>query len=463
MTASGKRQARKTEPSLFELQEREVLDNEAPLAARMRPRDFDDFIGQEHLIGPGRILRKAIEADQVPSMILWGPPGTGKTTLALIIAQKTHSHFTPISAVAAGVADLRRAIEEARDRLGQRRRRTILFVDEIHRFNKAQQDVILPHVENGTIVLIGATTENPSFEVNSPLLSRCRVFTLEAHTGEQVESILQRAARDKEHGLGAMSIELEPDAVKALVVLSSGDARVALNALEIAARATAPDASGVRRITVATVEEAMQRRSPRYDRAGDMHYDTISAFIKCVRGSDPNAAVYWLARMIESGEDPMFIARRLVILAAEDIGLADPQALPVAVAAMQAVHFVGLPEGRIPLSEATIYLASAPKSNSAYKAIGKALDDVKNSRNDPVPLHLRNAVTGLMKELGYGKGYKYSHDYDDHFAPMQNLPESVRGHRYYEPSGEGAEREAADRLKKLWSRAKPQDKPKSAE
>ena len=294
--------------------------------------------------------------------------------------------------------------------------------------------------------------------MNSPLLSRCRVFTLHGHTAEQVEAIIRRATKDKEHGLGTMALLLEPDAVKALVTLSSGDARVALNALEIAANAASPDESGKRSITVGIVEEAMQRRSPAYDKKGDQHYDTISAFIKCVRGSDPNAAVYWLARMIEAGEDPMFIARRLVILASEDIGLADPQALGVAVAAMQAVHFIGLPEGRITLAEATIYLASAPKSNSAYKAIGKALGDVRDSRNDPVPLHLRNAVTGLMKDMGYGKDYKYSHDYDDHFAPMQNLPESVRGHRYYEPGNQGDEQAAAERLKRLWGRGK-QDKP----
>jgi putative ATPase len=455
MSNGGKgRSSRGQGGSLFEHQERELLQREAPLAARMRPRTFEEFVGQEHLIGPGRVLRKAIETDQVPSMVLWGPPGTGKTTLALLIAGITRSHFTPVSAVASGVADLRKAVDEARDRLGQRGQRTILFVDEIHRFNKAQQDVILPHVENGTVILVGATTENPSFEVVSPLLSRCRVFTLEPLTGEQVEAILRRAMADKEHGLGALSPEAEPEAMKALVTLSSGDARVALNALEIAVATTVPDADGLRRVTVTTVEEAMQRRSPRYDRAGDIHYDTISAFIKCVRGSDPDAAVYWLARMLESGEDPLFIARRLVILAAEDIGLAAPQALTVAVAAMQAVHFVGLPEGRIPLAEATIYLATAPKSNSAYMAIEKAAGDVKNTRNDPVPLHLRNAVTRLMKEMAYGAGYKYSHDYEGHFAPMQNLPDALKGRRYYQPSDQGAERDSAERLRKWWGEAK---------
>ena len=461
MSNGGKGQSSRSRSGpLFEHQEKEILQREAPLAARMRPRDFDEFVGQEHLIGPGRVLRKAIEADHVPSMVLWGPPGTGKTTLALLIAGLTRSHFAPVSAVSSGVADLRKAVDEARDRLGQRGQRTILFVDEIHRFNKAQQDVILPHVENGTFILVGATTENPSFEVISPLLSRCRVFTLQPLTGEHIEAILHRAMADKEHGLGGLSPEVEPEAMKALVTLSSGDARVTLNALEIAVSTTKPDAEGVRRITVATVEEAMQRRSPLYDRAGDMHYDTISAFIKCVRGSDPDAAVYWLARMIESGEDPLFIARRLVILAAEDIGLAAPQALTVAVAAMQAVHFVGLPEGRIPLAEATIYLATAPKSNSAYVAIDAALKDVKDSRNDPVPLHLRNAVTRLMKEVGYGEGYKYSHDYEGHFAPMENLPGALKGRRYYTPSEQGAERDAAERLRKWWGDAKDKDKAK---
>jgi len=336
-------------------------------------------------------------------------------------------------------------------------RPTILFVDEIHRFNKSQQDVILPHVEDGTVTLIGATTENPSFEVNAPLLSRCRVFTLHPLTQEQMEGIVRRALSDEQQGLGQLHPILTDDAMSHLVNISNGDARVALNALETAVYATEPVGDQQRLIDLDIIADALQRRSPQYDKAGEGHYDTISAFIKSVRGSSPNGALYWLARMIESGEDPMFIARRLVILAAEDIGLADKQALPVAVAAMQAVHFVGLPEGRIPLAEATVYLASAPKSNSAYQAITKAITDVKNSRNDPVPLHLRNAETDLMKGLGYGDGYKYSHDYKDHFAPMQNLPESVRGRRYYEPTDQGDEREASIRLRRWWSRAKQEE------
>ena len=416
----------------------------------MRPRSFDEFVGQEHVVGPGRALRKSIEADQIPSIVLWGPPGSGKTTLAYLIASVTQSHFSPVSAVGSGVADLRRITTEARDRLGMHGRRTILFIDEIHRFNKAQQDVVLPQVEDGTLVLIGATTENPSFEVISPLLSRSRVFALKPLIEEQVEEIVSRALTDRERGIAGLSPQVDDDAMKALVTLADGDARVALNALELAANATDPDDTGSRRVTVATVEDAMQQRSLLYDRAGDQHYDTISAFIKSMRGSDPDAAIYWLARMIEAGEDPMFIARRLVILAAEEVGMADPQALSVAVAAQQAVHFVGMPEGRIPLAEATVYLATAPKSNSASAAIDQALEDVRRTKNEPVPLHLRNAVTGLMKEMGYGGGYRYSHDYEDHFSPMQNLPDSLKGRRYYRPSDQGHEPEVAERLRKWW-------------
>ena len=436
--------------TLFEHQGRVERERHAPLAARVRPRSFDAFVGQEHIVGPGCVLRKSVEVDELPSLILWGPPGTGKTTLAHIIAATTRSHFSPISAVSSGVADLRRIASEARERQGMHGQRTILFVDEIHRFNKAQQDVILPFVEDGTLVLMGATTENPSFEVVSPLLSRSRIFTLNPLTDEQIEEVVRRAMADGERGLGALTPELDADVMKALVTLANGDARVALNALELATSATDPDDDAVRRISSATIEDAMQRRALLYDKAGDQHYDTISAFIKSVRGSDPDAAVYWLARMIEAGEDPLFIARRLVILAAEDVGMADPQALSVAVATQQAVHFVGMPEGRIPLAEATVYLATAPKSNSAYAAISRALEDVQTTRNDPVPMHLRNPVTGLMRERGYGKGYRYSHDYEDHFAPMQNLPEALKGRRYYEPGDQGYEAEVAERLRRWW-------------
>ena len=442
--------------TLFEHQAQSRLSKEAPLAARMRPRSFDELVGQQHIVGPGRVLRKSIEADRLPSIVLWGPPGSGKTTLAFLIASITSSHFSPVSAVGSGVAELREIVQQARDRLGMNGQRTILFIDEIHRFNKAQQDVVLPHVENGTVVLVGATTENPSFEVISPLLSRARVFTLKALTEEHIEEIIRRSMADEDRGLGGLSPALDEQAMRALTTLADGDARIALNALEVAAAATEPDATGARAITQETVEDAMQQRSLLYDRAGDQHYDTISAFIKCLRGSDPDAAIYWLARMIEAGEDPMFIARRLVILAAEDVGMADPQALTVAVAAQQAVHFVGMPEGRIPLAEAVVYLATAPKSNSAYKAIDAALNDVRKTKNEPVPLHLRNPVTGLMKEMGYGQGYKYSHDYDEHFAPMKNLPESLRGRRYYEPGDQGYEREAAERLRRWWGEGEEQ-------
>ena len=436
--------------TLFDYHRDKKLQDQAPLASRMRPRTFEEFVGQEHIIGPGRVLRRTIESDQLPSIILWGPPGTGKTTLAHVVAATTQSHFSPISAVTSGVRDLRQIAADARDRLGVEGRRTVLFIDEIHRFNKAQQDVILPHVEDGTVVLIGATTENPSFEVNAPLLSRCRVFTLKPLTDEEIEEIVRRALGDEAHGLGTHLVGLDDEALTVLVTLANGDARVALNALELAASAAEPEADGTRRVTSAAVEDAMQQRALLYDRAGDQHYDTISAFIKSTRGSDPDAAIYWLARMIEAGEDPLFIARRLVILASEDVGMADPQALSVAIAAQQAVHLVGMPEGRIPLAEATVYLATAPKSNSSYAAIDAALSDVQTTRNDPVPMHLRNAVTGLMRGMGYGEGYKYSHDYDDHFAPMQNLPEALKGRRYYTPSDQGYEPEVAERLRKWW-------------
>ena len=435
---------------LFEHRRKNLERDEAPLASRIRPRTFQEFVGQEQIVGQGRVLRKAIEADQVPSVILWGPPGSGKTTLAHLIAGVTHSHFEPLSAVTSGVADLRRIVEQAKERRALHAKRTILFVDEIHRFNKAQQDVILPHVENGTITLIGATTENPSFEVISPLLSRCRVFALRQLIDEQVQAIVQRAIGDVERGLGNLNVDLDPDAMEHLVNMANGDARVALNGLETAALATSPDDDGVRRINLETIEDTLQQRALFYDKAGDQHYDIVSAFIKSVRGSSPDGALYWLGRMIEAGEDPMFIARRLVILAAEDVGLAEPMALPMAVAAQQAVHFIGMPEGSIPLAEATVYLATAPKSNSAYAALNRAMEDVRNNRNEPVPPHLRNAATDLMKQMGYGKGYQYSHDHEGHFVLQDYLPSTVKGRRYYDPSDEGHEKELADRMRSLW-------------
>lgn len=436
--------------TLFEHRMARDLDRLAPLAERMRPRNLAEFVGQEHILGPDTVLRRSLDAGHIPSLVLWGPPGTGKTTLAQIITNSANAHFERVSAVTSGVADLRRVVSEAADRLGMHGGRTILFVDEIHRFNKAQQDVILPHVERGTVILIGATTENPSFEVISPLLSRARVYTLRQLTNGQISEILDSAMSDSERGLANLNPTIEDDAREALVALSNGDARTALNTLELAVNGTPPEATGVRLVSLKTVEDAIQRRATLYDKSGDQHYDTISAFIKSVRSSDPDAAVYWLARMLHSGEDLMFIARRLVILAAEDVGLADPNALTVAVSAQQAVHLVGMPEGRIPLSEATVYLASAPKSNRAYMAINEALRDAERSMNEPVPLHLRNAVTGLMRDQEYGKGYKYTHDYEGGFTPTQNLPENLRGKRYYQPSEQGYEAEVSNRLKRWW-------------
>jgi putative ATPase len=405
----------------------EFARREMPLAARMRPRTPDEFVGQEDLMRPGRVLRSAIERDAVPSMILWGPPGTGKTTLAEIVARSTGAYFERMSAVSAGVADLRRVVNEARTR-ERSGKRTVLFIDEIHRFNKAQQDAILPYVEDGTVVFIGATTENPSFEVNSALLSRARVFVLHQLSDADVGTIVDRALADRERGLGAQRIALDDEARRVLVGLANGDARAALNALEFAA-ASATQRDGARSIDAALVREAMQRRGTAYDKSGEMHYDTISAFIKSIRASDPDAALYWLARMIDGGEDPLFIARRLVILASEDVGLADSKGLSVAVAAQQAVHFVGMPEGFFPLAHATLYLATAPKSNSVGTSFAAAMADVQETRNEPVPLHLRNAPTGLMRELGYGEGYHYAHD--DYDVKQLNLPANLSERRYF--------------------------------
>lgn len=415
-----------------------------PLAARMRPRTLDEFVGQDDIVGPGRALRRAIETDAVPSMILWGPPGTGKTTLAELVARTTGAHYERISAVSAGVADLRRIVADSQVR---RRggRRSVLFVDEIHRFNKGQQDAVLPYVEDGTVTLIGATTENPSFEVNSALLSRARVFVLTQLSDNDVGRIVDRALADSERGLGRLSVRLEDDARATLIGLANGDARSALNALEFAS-ASAPERDGTRDVSKALVREAMQRRGSVYDKAGEAHYDTVSAFIKSVRASDPDAAIYWLARMIDGGEDPLFVARRLVILASEDIGLADSRGLQVAIAAQQAVHFIGMPEGFFPLAHATLFLATAPKSNSVGRAYGAAMEDVKETRNDPVPLHLRNAPTGLMRALGYGRDYHYAHD-DYDFAQV-NLPENLSERRYYAPGRSGDELRIADWIKK---------------
>ncbi len=435
---------------LFDLPEEKDLPQSMPLAARMRPQTFAEFVGQEHLVAEGRVLRKCIEADQLPSMVFWGPPGSGKTTLAHIIANVTRAHFSPLSAVSAGVADLRRVIEEAKKRLKPSGQRTILFVDEIHRFNKAQQDAVLPFAENGTVTFIGATTENPSFEVIAPLLSRCRVFRLNLLSDEDVRLIAERAIKDVDRGLGKSQITIAEEALRHLVTISNGDARVALNALEMAAFATLPDSDGSRPIDLSAIEEALQHRALLYDKSGDQHYDLISALHKSLRGSDPDASLYWLGRMLEAGEDPLYIVRRLVRFASEDVGVADPQALVIAVAAQQAVHFVGLPEGNLALAEAVVYLATAPKSNSLYQAYSRVQKDIQQGRNEPVPLHLRNPVTDLMRRMGHGQGYKYAHDYPDHFVKQQNLPASLQGKRYYVPTEQGYEKEVADRLKKWW-------------
>ena len=436
--------------SLFEHGRRAQVASDAPLADRMRPRTFAEFVGHDQIVHADRALLKSMAAGRLPSFILWGPPGTGKTTLARLVATSSESDFAPVSAVTSGVADLRRIVGDAKERKGMYQQSTVLFVDEIHRFNKSQQDVILPHVEDGTVTFIGATTENPSFEVIAPLLSRCRVFALQSLTEEQMETIVSRAMSDLDRGLGSLKAMLADDALKHLIDIANGDARIALNALETAAYAVTPDADGNRLIDLDTISDSLQRRSPIYDKAGENHYDIISAFIKSVRGSSPDGALYWLARMIESGEDPLFIVRRLVILAAEDVGLADPQALSIAVAAQQAVHFLGMPEGRIPLAEVTVYLASAPKSNSTYAALNQAMEDVRERVNEPVPVHLRNAVTGMMQVAGYGKNYKYAHDYEGHFEPQEYLPSSLEGRRYYYPGDEGAEKGIKDRLNRWW-------------
>ena len=434
---------------LFEQQAEEHLRREAPLAARMRPRTLEEFLGQGDIVGQGRLLRTAIENDQVFSMILWGPPGSGKTTLATIIAQATRSHYVPLSAVTAGVKDLHQAAKEARDRLVLNRRRTILFVDEIHRFNKGQQDVVLPHVENGTLTLIGATTENPSFEVNAALLSRCRVLRLKALEEADLQVLIERALEDGERGLGGRAIELEADAIQYLVSIAGGDARVALNTLELAAMTMSYDENRHKRLALKDIEEAIQHRAPAYDKSGDWHFDAISALHKSIRDSDPDGALYWLARMLIAGDDPLYLARRLIRMAVEDIGLADPYALTLAMAAQQAVHFMGVPEGELALAHLAVYLATAPKSNAVYLAFGKARADAEKTSHEPIPIHLRNAPTRLMKEMGHGKDYQYAHDYANTVVNQAHLPEAIRDHRYYEPTDRGREQKIKEWLERM--------------
>jgi putative ATPase len=420
-------------------------DRSGPLADRMRPTSLDEVVGQDHLLGPGRVLRTAIESGELHSMILWGPPGSGKTTLASLMARVAGARFVAFSAVLSGVKEIRQVIAEAEAERTRRRVGTIVFVDEIHRFNKAQQDAFLPHVEKGTIVLVGATTENPSFEVNSALLSRARVYVLKPLGEDDVVSILRRALADRERGLGDSGATADDDALRLIGRLANGDARSALNILEVAVRLT-PRTAARRSLTEATIREASQNRALLYDKAGEEHYNLISALHKSLRDSDPDAALYWMTRMLESGEDPLYIARRLVRFASEDVGNADPSALTLTLAAREAYHFLGTPEGELALAQATIYLALAPKSNAVYVAYNEARDDVRERPAEPVPLHIRNAPTRLMKDLRYGAGYQYAHDAPDARVDQEHLPDSLQGRTYYRPSGRGLEAELGQRL-----------------
>jgi len=420
-------------------------DRTRPLADRMRPRTLDEFVGQEHILGPGKPLRVQIERDDTGSLIFWGPPGVGKTTLAKIIAGMTRAEFIEFSAVLSGIKEIKQVMADA-ERARQYGTRTIVFVDEVHRFNKAQQDAFLPYVEKGSIRLIGATTENPSFEVISALLSRCRVYVLKALTEEQIVELLYRALADKERGLGELNLEADENSLKKIAAYSSGDARSAYNALEVAATLANEAHSG---ITDAIATGALQKRVLMYDKAGEEHYNLISALHKSVRNSDPDAALYWLARMLEAGEDGLYIARRVVRMASEDIGLADPDALNITLAARDAVDFLGMPEGNLALAEAVVYLCAAPKSNALYTGYGAVLKDVEQTAQDPVPLHLRNAPTGLMKNLGYGKGYQYAHDLDEKVADMECLPDNLKGRRYYHPTEEGIEKRIKAHLEEI--------------
>src|SRR5918994_295185 len=439
---------------LFQSDETKEQRSLQPLAERMRPSSLADFVGQKHLLGPGRILTEMVGSGQLRSLILWGPPGSGKTTLAQILANKTGAVCVHFSAVSSGVKELKKIIDEA-ERLRRLGKNTVLFVDEIHHFNKSQQDNFLPYVERGTIVLIGATTENPSFEVISPLLSRTQVLVLRTLSSEEIGAIVDRALRDNERGLGTLHLKISPEGRDFLIAQCQGDCRVALNALETAA--TLAHNGKVKEIGLTQLQEALQRKPLRYDKSVEEHYNVISAFIKSLRGSDPDAALYWMMRMIEAGEDPLFIARRMVIFAAEDIGNADPNALQVAVAAKDAFHFIGLPEGRIPLAQAVTYLATAPKSNASYLAMLAATEDVEQRGALPVPLHLRNAPTSLMKKLGYGKDYQYAHNFPDHVVDQQHLPNELKTRKYYVPSDSGYEKEIKERLE-LWQRKKQTSK-----
>ena len=434
--------------SLFAKVEADAIAASAPLAERMRPRSLEEFAGQQALLGPGKPLRVAIETDDLGSMILWGPPGCGKTTLARLIARRTHSEFVSFSAVLTGIREIKDVMAAA-EHTRRSGRRTIVFVDEVHRFNKAQQDAFLPHVEAGNIIFIGATTENPSFEVIAPLLSRTRVYTLQALTNPELIGLLRRALSDKERGYGTEKVEAREGVLERMAIFANGDARAAYNTLEALVRAVAPGADGARVLTEELLSAALQRKFLLYDKSGEEHYNLISALHKSVRNSDADAALYWLARMLESGEDPLYIARRLVRMASEDIGLADPAALGIAVAAMQAADFVGVPEGNLALAQAAVYLALAPKSNALYTGYDEAQKDLQNTAAEPVPLHLRNAATGLMRHEGYGRGYQYAHDVPDKVADMECLPPSLADRRYYQPGEEGFERRLRERMEEI--------------
>ncbi len=424
-----------------------------PLADRMRPETLEEYVGQAHILGPGKPLRSQIERDELHSMILWGPPGSGKTTLATIVAKKTRSDFVKYSAVLAGIREIKDVMAAA-EKTRQYGRRTILFIDEIHRFNKAQQDAFLPYVERGDIVLIGATTENPSFEVNSALLSRAKVYMLSALSTDEILTLLERALKDEKRGLGAERISIAPELLRQIAVFSNGDARAAYNTIETAVAAATRASDGRATVTEKNIEDAIQRKMLLYDKAGEEHYNLISALHKSVRNSDADAALYWLGRMLEAGEDPLYIARRIIRMASEDIGMADPKALEVAVAAMQAVHFIGMPEGDLALAEAVVYMTLAPKSNALYVGYGEVKRDAQENVAEPVPLHLRNAVTGVMANFGYGKGYQYAHKAEDKLTDMTCLPENLQNRKYYRPTDEGLEKRLKEKMQAIeeWRR-----------